>query len=1013
VLQVYDEAGLDPNPGLTLTQPPVSAGVWRVPVQTLGLNPRDWVHLSVGVDGNRPDQLQLLVDGVPRGQASYRTRLTSSLDQFQPNGNVFQTQPLQDTRRFVQLRVEDASTFPQQGVVRIGDELFEYTSRTQTTLQVGYQDSIGGRMARVDHSSEFVQPVPTQSLAANRGLANQILQTGNNGQVPALQQGASVELYGYSLPVYPLPGIPLRQGEYTLREGIGAFCVARVCNGPADSQPIYTAPNQSGFQYGFGISNDQPQAFDLVLADPVPDANTQPAQITTANELVVSAFPATGGFVLLCQRGFFNGGGMELVSYASRQGNRLQGVQRGAQSTLGLDFSQFNPGNGQLGNFVTDWETFGPNGEDLDDFDSNYVYAVPVSLPLVNPPPISTHTEWLQLRVPGAQNDALTEWVRYDQVVGNDVVRIDAGAFALCRLGLVADDITGFVQPPPGQQQPQFTQASAVENVQRVQPPSDGTVRIGAIDQVETQFLAAYGARIALGFRGDPFTRTTSHAFAQNAQVLPVHRFEFHWLESGVRAARAGRLDRVALVAGLRRANGGNLPAVEWHTVNWVAREYNWQEGLVTFSPSAGQGVYRGEFPFQLVAFQTPVTGTFLGGTQVPSNRAPFDDVRLLDRMVKFPSGELPAEEASEVTFGSAPVGASPVARGVLDEAAVGARTAIPRLLTTFIPANGGNNFSVRVDAMQTPSGVLIDSARPRQLRIVGPGTYPQNGGMLRIGQELIAYRAFDPGSGQFQIAQDGRGLLGTVPSSHAVGEEVYFVDQIPTAILVNGVVPEDHEFGVQALDALPRQGGTLLLGRTELVHYTWTAGNQLLGMPRHPDPERDDPTLGDRPTGGLFRGRYGTIPTSAAANAPLIWMPFRYWDRYVEGSSDPECSFVQVTFNRGAVEWTGFGFDEQNDDELLDLRAAIRFDEVGDWRDVTGLDVLRFVDGRTETDTLHDFERLAGRAEVRFGVEYRAGAFNPGTFQAHAWKRSPELRGMVLRYEGQTRILEEVVTSR
>ena len=153
----------------------------------------------------------------------------------------------------------------------------------------------------------------------------------------------------------------------------------------------------------------------------------------------------------------------------------------------------------------------------------------------------------------------------------------------------------------------------------------------------------------------------------------------------------------------------------------------------------------------------------------------------------------------------------------------------------------------------------------------------------------------------------------------------------------------------------------------------------------------------------------------SAAGNEALVWMPFRFWDRYRDGASAPEASFFQATFDRGPVFWRSFGWNEDFTEELVKVRAVVRFDNRGDYKDKAGETVFvrRFEEGRAAGDALHSLDFAASRMQVRFGVEYGNGAFDPINFLSHAWKRSPELKAVMIDYEGETRILEEEVSTR
>ena len=56
------------------------------------------------------------------------------------------------------------------------------------------------------------------------------------------------------------------------------------------------------------------------------------------------------------------------------------------------------------------------------------------------------------------------------------------------------------------------------------------------------------------------------------------------------------------------------------------------------------------------------------------------------------------------------------------------------------------------------------------------------------IDGEILAYKDYDLGRGRMEIAAEGRGLLGTEPRSHDEGATVYFLEQVPAAILALGV---------------------------------------------------------------------------------------------------------------------------------------------------------------------------------------------------------------------------------
>jgi hypothetical protein len=283
---------------------------------------------------------------------------------------------------------------------------------------------------------------------------------------------------------------------------------------------------------------------------------------------------------------------------------------------------------------------------------------------------------------------------------------------------------------------------------------------------------------------------------------------------------------------------------------------------------------------------------------------------------------------------------------------------------------------------------------------------HPERGGLVAIDGEIIAYRSRS--NGRFEIAANGRGLLGTEPRAHDQGAFVHFLDHVPAAILSAGLGESAREIVVEDMGALPPHGGTLLIGRTELAHYCWSHGTQLMVMPSWIEPGRADAER------GLFRGRYGTAPASAQPGEPVIFFPFRYWDRWHERSDDPELGHFQVTWNQAPVFFAGLFWQEDRADPLVDLQCLVRIDGQGSFADdpQRSRHLLHFVDG-SAGERPNPINRQASRLEARFFPVYRPGAFDPVQFRANSWKRAPTVRAVLATFEGESRILSERVTAR
>ena len=315
----------------------------------------------------------------------------------------------------------------------------------------------------------------------------------------------------------------------------------------------------------------------------------------------------------------------------------------------------------------------------------------------------------------------------------------------------------------------------------------------------------------------------------------------------------------------------------------------------------------------------------------------------------------------------------------------------------------GAGQFTVSQHLQVFPWGTITVAQDLTQLT-------PNYGGLVMIDGEILAFQS--QAGGVFQIAVNGRGLLGTEARGHGRGARVHFLRHLPAAILAGGVSENSHQLVVNNLGNLPRVGGTLLMGR-ELLHYSWTVLNQMVEMPIWRDPADDE--QGERAEKGLFRGRYGTIPQGGAGGEAVIWFPHRYWDRFHERADDPEMAYAQVTLNQHDVFYEKIRWNEENPDEqFLDLRCYVRVDGLAPFDADPEKERMLFLFKEGEVDDKANvLNRQGSVLEARFVTEYRPGAFDPEDFLMHAWKLTPTLRDCVINYQGATRILKETVVQR
>ncbi|MHC4899591.1 MAG: hypothetical protein ACYTGW_21070, partial [Planctomycetota bacterium] len=1003
----------DPEIHATRTQVERTAGQIRVPITELNLKDDTPVHFNFGVDGTRPGQMSLMIDGVPRKGTRFRTYLTREIAEWKRPESAPAYDP-GNKERYIEIHVEDTEHFPDQGIVRIGRELFEYTSKDSTTFYCKDLDSFGGRS--VANSSnhggarmrwyEFRDDLEVDNEGRATQNESDMNQAGQE-QTPSHPQGAAVELYGYSAPIYR--NTPVTVASATLTDAIGTYAVGRgFLKNP---EPI-VIPTPQGPPLNLGRGLMEGNTDDIELADPLPDQKGKGYPPDKAEERIYEAFPESGGFALLVQRGFrvrstqlgVGGeifvGGVEVIRYGRRRGHILTGIQRGVQLPNLKPQQNASTFDGKAHIFVTDWAPnifvdtgAGGQGTPVRELAGYVLYVVPISLPVngsLTDPTVLGWTEWAQIYP--KDDERKTEWVRYDVIVeGRHLVRSQERAFTRLHNRITGQTRRGNIDLNRG--------GGTIQNPadEPAYDPPDQTLidipRIGYVEQVENDFPVIYQTRLALEFRGDQrFTGTTPHEHAAGTMVLPTHRLELDRGIYGGLSARAGRNDRVAFVGGTQ-ASGSNRPPTEWHSVNWVCQRHGF-DGNQGNNTTAAELL--GPFPFQLIGLKDAVKQVFVGGAQ----RDDFRDTRLVDRVVKFPSGELPAAYVDHAKFGGSDEYAA--MQGLVDELVALARRSEPLVLLADVDEEAAQ-FAVHQHLQVFPWGTITVAQDLTRLT-------PNYGGLVMIDDEILAFQSH--AGGVFQVAENGRGLLGTEARAHGRGARVHFLRHLPAAILASGVSENSHQLVVNNLGNLPRVAGTVLMGR-ELLHYTWTVLNQMMEMPIWREPEDEDQQ--ERVEKGLFRGRYGTIPQGAAAGEAAIWFPHRYWDRFHERADDPEMAYAQVTLNQNSVFYETIRWKEENPDEqFLDLRCYVRVDELAPFDGDPDTERMLFLFKEGETnDKANTLGRQGSVLEARFVTEYRPGAFDPEAFLMHSWKLTPTLRECVISYQGETRILKETVVQR
>ena len=987
VLRVYDAAGQDPAPNET--QPQETCIKWETPLSDTSIEANNWFHAKIEYQGHRPGMAFTAIDNVPKGKPYCLTWLTATLAEVDLSA---QRSPDQiEKQQYPTISVESTEGFPPQGVLRIGDELIEYTSISGNSFNTAWVNSRGGRMLR-----QFWREFVKDDSGAPPGQQFKVT-------LPEHRAGSAVELYGYSTPV--AENAIVTPGEGSLVSGtLARWGVARAVTA---KDPIQVGP----IPLGKGI--DEKYLGKLDLTAPIAGAKKGSAKD-------LPGFEEGEGYALLIQEPIiwdYNPlgkpgqaqkewvGGVELIKYSNFDGSSITINQRFLE--LGPDrgkmgktnwFNGANASSNGGGKFVTEWNKgLLPNGDDPNTYPQMFLWVVPCSIHVgglkLFDPADRGYSEWLQIYPKG--HDDFTEWVRYDHAVGGHALRVRLRA--MNRLLQALTRQSG--------RRTRTSNGGGFNNIRSgaitfPNPPTGGLKGIGYPDSKEDG--PSYAARRAFRFRGDPSTGTTSHDQGSGSIVTPVHRVALR--ERDYTLGRLGRLDRVAL---LTRAGSSN--AKEWHTVQWSHLL------LSQWRPK--------DFDDNANGLQDPVgpQGTLVGlreGTSIPmvGQRLRGSDTRNYDRFVKFPSGEMPMFLADRARVGESVSNTPSKFQGMVDDIqgyfgfrsnplSDGSDRSILGRLAAPISENDrtlqmtvGSNSQVRVTIQLGNKGAKIN---------VGGGGNLRGGGLLWCEGELMGFKSVDRQSGRVELAQNGRGMLGTVARPHDVSARVVFVESMPATFTTGQTSASGDIFMVQDARRLPRSWGAALVDQ-EMIHYSYTSGNQLLQMPRIENP--DAVAQGQ----GIFRGRFGTTPAAHAADTMVIAWPMRYLDRYQDRCDDPELARFQFSVEAPDLYVTQLAWEEEIPDALLDVVCLVRADErVPFSAEPDGKNGLWIFtdpgDGQGGLGRWVGYQ--ASRWDFRFEARYAPGSFDAVNFMAGAWKKTVRVKNFGYSYESRTRILEEQET--
>ncbi|MDP6539163.1 MAG: hypothetical protein QF903_00615 [Planctomycetota bacterium] len=948
-----------------------------------GLPVDTWTHVNVDVRGTRPSQMSMFVDGTTHGvRTPGLTRLTASVGS---EGSVFP--------------VDSTEGFAPAGVARVGEELVEYVldagALVCTYIEAGEQAGFGGRNARIRWTGTE-PPLPDNIDVVDMDHA----------------AGTTVEQYGYSLPI--ASDVPT--GMATLEQELGSFRVGvaiGVENGStALGDPISIQATLGPLFLGYGMGGADSQVTGLILAPAEdPDGGGDPAE-------VMRAFSPSGGLAAIVQvrvgQDSLVGdviGGVEVFEYSGWQDNVLRIATRG-DGIGGIPVPEEGDGetsgNGTRRAFVTTWEV-NIGGQPASEFLNYRPFVLPISVPV----PGATDLTFLapSLEVPQfaqlTRTDAgeLSEWICYDWFDTSRRQLARVGSLGSVYSVLTSDlDWRDFDEepifpgpsgpsPPPGPWPPPAPGPS----VPPTEPPAGAASSalgsqwqpiLGEAEDLDLPVTRA--VREIMLFRG--VLGTFSHTHPAGVEVHPV----WQTADRGVDGGRPGKGDHAFLMGASPdhigwpvRVHRAHQPSIEVTVHDFVQDD----PAVPVASPgNAGPIPNVGFENLVYVALDTPAPEPMVAG--VFADQPDVYDTRLMTRLLLHPSGERPRLVTQVAVGGGFRQGVGTIPSCVVDEVVFGHTDFGLSVPLPNLEQIQGSQLVLRTECGEETQLLEV---RPRGIRIpLGQVGAPydflneleEDAGLLRIGDEIVAFDDWDASQGTITIAPGGRGMLGTQPQPHALGENLSFLEGITVTALAQGIGAGDAEIGVKDLAEFPLEG-TVLIGR-ELLHYTRHRSGTL-EMPR----ASSDPGMRDERGDGIFRGRFGTTPEGGVAGQPVILFPFRYWDRWAERADAPELAYFAFELAQPAAFWRSFFWiDEPPAHGACDVGVLVRTDPDTPWdEEPLGTNGLTLVYEGTEEGGPLPLGRQSDRVEWRAFVEYQPGAFDLESGFSHAWKTTPRLK--------------------
>ena len=217
------------------------------------------------------------------------------------------------------------------------------------------------------------------------------------------------------------------------------------------------------------------------------------------------------------------------------------------------------------------------------------------------------------------------------------------------------------------------------------------------------------------------------------------------------------------------------------------------------------------------------------------------------------------------------------------------------------------------------------------------------------------------------------RGVLGTDAVDHSAGSQVLLFDGMAVTAL-SGALGDQDSFSVLNEAGFPKEGYAII--GNEVVSWIEGRGKSFTGIKN-------------------FRGRYGTSQGSHDAGEIVRCLPFRYWDREAKYYDGDGLAYVQTGYAASDAIWDTIemrivGTEDQPKPNSVRPRVLVRFDGKPSWDTEPtnaegGLFEFRNKEGVQPIRGSRRGGARGDQIEMRLYWEFMRGAFYPNS----DWKRT------------------------